>query len=573
MSDQRNTFIAIVLSLAILLGWQTFFAPKHAPKPRDTSAQQSPAAAPAVPAPTPPGGEKGAPVPAAETPAAAAPAAPRLPIHTAHMHGSIALTGLRFDDVTLANYHETPDPKSPEIVLLSPASAPKPYYAEEGWISSDPGLKLPGPDTVWTPDATDAVLTENTPVTVSWDNGEGLRFIRVIHADKDYMFTTEQTVENKTGKAVTLYPYALVARLGMPDVRSTYILHEGPLGVFNRTLKEIKYKDLKKDGDQTQDSVGGWIGMTDKYWLTAVAFDQAMPVTGSFKHNMSGDRDRFQTDLRGTAVTLQPGESKTVKSFLFAGAKRVQLLDAYAKNLGISRFDLAIDFGWFYFLTKPFFYALLWLKGALGNFGLAILAFTTLLRLLMFPIAGRQYKAMNKLKALQPEMKRLQERYANDRTKLNQALMELYKREKANPVAGCLPVLIQIPIFFALYKVLYNTIEMRHAPFYGWIHDLSAPDPTTIFNLFGLLPFTPPHFLHLGALPIIMGISMWLQQRLAPQPTDPMQAKIMMFLPVMFTFMLASFPSGLVIYYTCSNLLGILQQWLLTQKPGTAVKT
>jgi len=570
MSEQRNTFIAVVLSLAILLGWQVFFAPAApTPKPVDPTAQQN---TPAAPAPTTPGSDKTAAVPTLETPAAEATGA-RLPIRTAHMHGSIALTGLRFDDVTLVSYRETPDPKSPEIVLLAPATAPKPYYVEEGWISSEPGVKLPGPNTLWTPDAPDAALTEETPVTVSWDNGEGLRFVRTIRADKDYMFTTEQTVENKSGKPLTLYPYALVARMDTPVLHDMFILHEGPLGVFNRTLLEIKYKDLKKDGDQTLESEGGWIGMTDKYWLTAVAFDQAMPVTASFKHSMSGERERFQTDLRGAPLTLQSGESKTVKSFMFAGAKQVQLLDAYSKNLGISRFDLAIDFGWFYFLTKPFFYALLWLHGALGNFGLAILAFTTLLRLLMFPIANKQYKAMNKLKALQPEMKRLQERYASDRTKMNQALMELYKREKANPVAGCLPILIQIPIFFALYKVLYVTIEMRHAPFYGWIKDLSAPDPTTIFNLFGLLPFTPPQFLHLGALPIIMGITMWLQQKLAPQPTDPMQAKIMMFLPIMFTFMLATFPSGLVIYWTWSNILGILQQWLLTRSEEKPAKT
>jgi YidC/Oxa1 family membrane protein insertase len=298
-----------------------------------------------------------------------------------------------------------------------------------------------------------------------------------------------------------------------------------------------------------------------------------MKVLGSFNHRMANDRDRFQTDLRGDAITLQPGESKSVTSYLFAGAKELRLLDAYANDPGIQRFDLAIDFGWFYFLTKPFAYALLWLKGAVGNFGIAILVFTTLLRLFMFPIANKQYAAMNKMKALQPQMKALQERYANDRAKLNQALMELYKREKANPVAGCLPIVIQIPIFFALYKVLYTTIEMRHAPFYGWIHDLSAPDPTTIVNLFGLLAFTPPAFIpHLGALPLIMGVTMFLQQRLSPQPTDPVQAKMMMFMPIFFTFLLASFPAGLVVYWTWSNCLGILQQWVLMRRraPVTA---
>jgi YidC/Oxa1 family membrane protein insertase len=570
MNDQRNTFLALILMIGILFGWQTFFAPKPVPKPAPE------ASAPATPPPAAPLANSDANVPSGgdSSPSVPGPTVgPRLKVRTAHLHGEIALTGLRFDDITLATYRETPDPNSAEIVLLSPTTAPHPYYAEEGWIASDAAVKVPTSATVWTPEDPNAVLTETTPVTLSWDNGEGLKFVRTISADKNYLFTTKQTVENHGDKAVTIYPYAAVVRSNIPASKSIYILHEGPLGVFNRTLKEAKYDNLKKEERQVVDSVGGWIGITDKYWLTAVAFDQTMKVSGSFNHRMAGEFDRYQTDLRGDALTLQPGENKSVTSYLFAGAKEIRLLDGYATDPGIQRFDLAIDFGWFYFLTKPFFYALLWLNSAVGNFGIAILIFTTALRLLMFPIANKQYEAMNKMKALQPEMKRLQERYANDRAKLNTALMELYKKEKANPVAGCLPILIQIPIFFALYKVLYVNIEMRHAPFYGWIHDLSAPDPTTVFNLFGLLPFTPPALLHLGALPIIMGITMFLQQKLSPQPTDPVQAKMMMLMPIFFTFLLASFPAGLVVYWTWSNCLAILQQWVLLRRSPAPATT
>jgi len=566
MGDLRNTFIAIILSVGILLGWQMYFAPKPQPKPV-ASATQSTAdsTAPAVAA------DGTAAVPNDNgSPSVPGPVAgPRLPIRTSHLHGEIALTGLRFDDITLATYHETTDPSSPEITLLSSASAPKPYYAEEGWIAADTATKVPGSDTVWTAEDPNATLTDTTPVVVTWDNGDGLHFKRTIHVDQNYLFTTEQTVENHSDKAVTLYPYALVTRLDKPDSTADLRSYDGPLGVFDRTEKDVKYNDLKKSGRETMESTGGWIGITNKYWLTAVAFDQSMKVVGSFNHTMTGARDRFQTDLRGEALTLQPGESKAVKSYVFAGAKELRLLDAYSADPGISRLDLAIDFGWFNFLTKPLLYALIWLKGAVGNFGLAILALTIILRLLMFPIANKQYASMNKMKLLQPKMKALQTRYADDKAKLNQEMMDLYKREKVNPVSGCLPIFIQIPIFFALYKVLYISIEMRHAPFYGWIHDLSASDSTTIFNLFGLFPFTPPAFIpHIGVLAIVYGITMFLQQRMSPPP-DPTQARIMLFMPLMFTFIMATFPAGLLIYYIWSNTLGILQQWALLRAHST----
>ncbi len=572
MNDSRNTFLAIAVSMAILLGWQYFFAPKSAEKPVTTEqlAPNAPVSA-EVPPPGPPGTAKVSPPGAVPSPGGAITEErqdavaedKRVKISTPRLHGSISLTGLKFDDVTLANFHEQPDKQSPEITLLSPASAPKPYFIEQGWLAADPNVKLPTGNTTWTVDNAHVVLDDKTPLVAHWDNGAGLRFTRTIHADRDFLFTVEQTVENTSDRAVTLFPYSLIARLDMPATQGFYILHEGPLGVFNNTLKEVKYKDFAKTPAQRVDSTGGWIGITDKYWLTAVAMDPAMKIAANFSHSKAGERDRYQTDLRGDAVSIAPGASHTTKDYVFAGAKEVQMLDSYAKNPGIARFDLAVDWGWFYFLTKPFFYALLWLREVIGNFGLAILAFTTGLRLLMFPIANKQFAAMNKMKLLQPKMKELQERYANDRQKLNAEMMELYKREKANPLAGCLPIVIQIPIFFALYKVLFVTIEMRHAPFYGWVKDLSAPDSSNLFSAFGLINWDPPTFMHLGALPIIMGATMWLQQKLSPQPADPIQARMMMILPLVFTFMLASFPAGLVIYWTWSNLLGILQQWAL----------
>ncbi|MDX2144913.1 MAG: membrane protein insertase YidC [Rhodospirillaceae bacterium] len=570
MADQKNIVLAVVLSLIILIGWEVFFAPKPVPQaPADVAAVT--AAMPAAPGSlsdgsVPATGDVSAvptPVPAIES--------PRVSIETPHIKGSLSLTGSRFDDITLLKYRETIDPKSPPIDLLSPASAAKPYYVELGWLSGDAALALPSATTTWTPRDPDASLTDTQPVVLTWDNGAGLRFTKTIRADKDYMFSIEQSVENYGTQAATIYPYGLTARVDTPPIQDFFILHEGPLGVFDGVLKEMDYSELQKEQRFTTPSTGGWAGFTDKYWLTALAFDQSMKVDASFNHAVVNGRDRYQTDLRGAAITIAPQETKTIKSFVFAGAKEVQLLDSYAETLGIAQFDLAIDFGWFYFLTKPFFYILIWMKETLGNFGLAILGLTVLLRLLMFPLANKQFAAMSKLKKLQPEMQKLQQRHADDRVKLNQEMMDLYKREKANPLAGCLPILIQIPIFFALYKVLFVTIEMRHAPFYGWIHDLSAPDPTSLFNLFGLLPFGVPSFLMIGAWPVIMGITMYLQQKLNPQPADPIQAKVFMVLPFMFTFLLASFPAGLVIYWAWSNVLGILQQWVIMRRMGVSV--
>ena len=578
MNDQKNTFLAIALSLAILVGWQIFFAPPPLPPPPETATITAPVAAiaPTAAGESPVSAPGTLPTPAvtmappALDRAAAVSVAGRIKIATPHVSGSLSLTGARIDDLTLTRHRETVDPSSAPIDLLSPQASPKPYYVDLGWVSADASLALPNAATAWSSSGSDA-LTETTPLTLTWDNGAGLKFIKKIIADKDYMFTVEQTVENSSGAPVTVYPFALVARVDKPDFLDIYLLHEGPLGVFDRTLKEVDYDEIAEKKREAVESTGGWIGITDKYWLTAVAMDPATKITATFSHAAVGGRNRYQTDLRGDALQLAPGEKKSITSYVFAGAKEVDLLDHYSDSLGISRFDLAIDFGWFYFLTKPFLYALIWLRGFLGNFGLAILAFTVLLRLLAYPLATKQFESMSKLKKLQPEMQRLQERHANDRMKLQQEMMDLYKKEKANPLAGCLPILIQIPVFFALYKVLFVSIEMRHAPFYGWIKDLSDHDLTNVWNLFGLLPFTMPDalsFMHLGAWPLIYGITMFLQQKMNPQPADPIQAKVFMFLPIMFTFLLAKFPSGLVIYWAWSNVLGMAQQYVIMRRMG-----
>lgn len=571
MNDQRNLILAIALSVAILLGFQWFFPQKKDAPP----AEQPVAGAPPAPATVDaqaPGAAPAKSVDAAASRAAALEKSRRVKISTPSLHGSVSLTGARIDDLTLVKYTEKPDPASAEITLLSPASAPNPYYAEFGWVPADAAVKVPGPDTQWSAAPGSAELTPAQPLVLTWDNGEGLRFIRSFKVDENYMFSVSQRVENYGAKAVTLLPYALASRGGTPKTEGMYILHEGPLAVLDGTLKELSYDDLRKEGTVRQKSKGGWIGITDKYWLTALIPDQQEEITARFVSQRADAGERFQVDVLGAARTVQPGAAAEAGFNLFAGAKQVTLLDGYAEKLGIDRFDLAIDFGWFYFLTKPFFYVLQMLHTALGNMGLAILAITVLIKLALFPLANKSYAAMSKMKKLQPEMQKLQARYSDDKMRLQQEMMALYKREKINPASGCLPILIQIPIFFALYKVLFVTIEMRHAPFYGWINDLSAPDPTTLWNLFGLIPWDAhaylPAFIQIGVWPLIMGVTMWLQQKLNPQPADPIQAKMFQFLPIIFTFMLAPFAAGLVIYWAWSNALSILQQWVIMRKHG-----
>ncbi|HEV8032770.1 MAG TPA: membrane protein insertase YidC [Stellaceae bacterium] len=580
--EQRNLLLAIVVSVGILIGFQYLFE-KLRPPPPPTPAvptQTVPAPAPGanVPGSTAPGTATPGNVPApGATVAGAAPAAetreqaiaeqPRIKIDTPRLHGSVALTGGRIDDLTLATYHETTDPHSPEVVLLWPTGTKEPYFAEFGWVAGTSGLKVPGPDTRWT--ASDGTLTPNSPLTLTWDNGAGLVFTRVISVDENYMFTVRDSVRNAGNAPVSLLPYSLISRTGTPHVSGYYILHEGLIGELGGSLREVKYSALSPDKPDDFTSTGGWLGFTDKYWLTALVPDQKEEIKARLTHQLENGVDRYQSDFLGSSVTIPADGTASTSTRFFAGAKEVNLLDAYAAS-GIPHFDLAIDFGWFYFLTKPIFLALQFFYGILGNFGLAILLLTLIIKLLFFPLANKSYKAMSKMKLLQPEMQKIRERFPDDKARQQQEIMAMYKRVGANPLAGCLPIVIQIPVFFSLYKVLFVTIEMRHAPFFGWIHDLSAPDPTSFANLFGLLPFAPPTMLMIGAWPLIMGVTMFLQQKLNPQPVDPVQARMFMFLPIVFTYMLSAFPAGLVIYWAWNNLLSITQQWVIMHRAGAA---
>lgn len=581
MSDQKNMLIAIGLSLAILLGFQFFYEFPKMEKERERQAEI--AAQEAIDNPVPktqtnqnadiqaPGGGASAPSVQASVATAAQrvqalESSPRINIDTPTVYGSISLEGGRIDDLVLKNYGQDVGEDAERIHLLHPVGAPKSYYAEFGWVGSSNDLKLPGPNTRWKSDQTE--LKPGKPVTLSWDNQAGLLFERTYKIDDHYMITAIQRVTNSKKNSVGLFPYGLVARSGTPKTLGFYILHEGPLGVFDGTLREYDYDDLQETRKVELSSTGGWIGITDKYWLAALIPDQNIGSTYRFVHSLKNKDDRYQVDYLGQETRIEPGQTTETVSRLFAGAKEVKLLDAYSEQYGISNFDLAVDFGWFYFLTKPFFYAISWLFSYLGNFGLAILAFTVFVKIVFFPLANKSYKSMAKMRELTPKLMAMREQFGDDKMRLNQEMMALYKQEKVNPASGCLPILVQIPVFFALYKVLFVNIEMRHAPFYGWIKDLSVADPTSIFNFFGLIPWTPPDFMIIGAWPVLMGLTMWLQQRLNPQPTDPVQAKVFMFLPLFFTFLLGTFPAGLVIYWTWNNLLSIAQQKLIMFRMG-----
>jgi len=587
MNDNKNTILAIILSALVLIGWQYFFATpqqKAQQQPTERTARQeqqvqSPQKAPSVPAAS-------APAAAAPTDRAAALASSeRVPITTDSLRGSIALKGARIDDLALVRYHETVDPKSPPIVLLSPSGSSDPFYAEFGWTAGESKVKLPTSNTVWRQEGS-GPLSVGHPVTLVWDNGEGLVFRRTIAVDERYLFTITEEVVNKTASPVTLYPYGLISRHGTPQTAGYYILHEGLIGYLGEDgLKEYTYKnmqDLKADASGNKqidfNVTDGWLGITDKYWAAVLLPDPKAHIKARYSTATLGGKETYQTDYLLDAVTIAPGASGAATARLFAGAKEVHLVDDYERQYNLNHFDLLIDWGWFYFITKPLFLALDWFYHLVGNFGLAILIVTVLIKIAFFPLANKSYASMAKMKAVQPQMMALRERYADDKVKQQQALMELYKKEKINPLAGCLPIVIQIPVFFSLYKVLFVTIEMRHAPFFGWIRDLSAADPTNIFTLFGLIPFDPTvipvigHFLHLGIWPLIMGVTMWLQMKLNPAPPDPAQAMVFNWMPLIFTFMLASFPAGLVIYWAWNNTLSIIQQSIIMRKHGAKIE-
>ena len=576
MPDQKNFVIAIVVSLAILLGFQYLYemprmrAQKAAEGTQQTElSQQKPVARPAPSGSVPSGSATQA--PAAVDRATILKSQPRVRIESPRIIGSIALEGARIDDVTLATYRETIDPSSPPITLLNPAGTEDAYYAESGWVPEDRAVAVPTAETRWTADRD--TLTPDQPVTLSWDNGHGLRFERRFSIDRDFIITVTSRVANTSGQPVSLMPYGLILRAGMPQTLGYYILHEGPIAVFNDRLDEINYKDVVKAGTISETSTGGWLGITDKYWLVSLIPEQKETIAAHFIHTVPDGRDRFQVDYLGAAQSVAPGASTSSTLHLFAGAKEVKLLAHYRDALAIPKFDDAVDWGWFWFITKPMFQALDWIYKQVGNFGIAIMILTAMVKLLFFPLANRSYVMMSKMKALTPEMTAMRERFGDDRQRLNQEMMALYKKHQVNPMSGCFPIVLQIPVFFSLYKVFFVTIEMRHAAFYGWVHDLSAPDPTTVLNLFGLFPFAPPGILEpisIGAWPLIMGCTMFLQQRLNPQPADPVQAKVFMFMPIIFTFMLAHFAVGLVIYWSWNNLLSMAQQWVIMRRTRIA---
>ncbi|MEZ5764439.1 MAG: membrane protein insertase YidC [Xanthobacteraceae bacterium] len=598
MKDHRNTILAVILSGMVLISWQYFFVvPQMEKQQAAQKAQQAQQAqqatqpqAPGTPQPgTATPAQPGAAAPAG-TPAPARPAiavsretaiaaSPRVKIDTQKVSGSIALKGGRIDDISLNQYRVTVDPKSPPVTLFSPSGSPNPYYAEFGWFApTGATVKLPDASTDWKQEGGNT-LSVTTPVTLTYDNGEGLVFRRTFSIDENYLFTVKDDVKNNTAAPVTLFPYALVSRHGTPHVDGFYILHEGLIGVLgDKGLQEVSYKSIDEKKSESFKVTNGWLGITDKYWAATLLPDPAASIQARFASFPVGTSKTYQADYFLDAQTVAPGASGQAEARLFAGAKETPLIDAYDKTLKLNRFELLIDWGWFYFITKPMFWSIDYLFRLVGNFGIAILLVTVLIKAFFFPLANKSYASMAKMKNVQPEMVALRERYADDRQKQQQEMMALYKREKINPVAGCLPILIQIPVFFALYKVLFVTIEMRHAPFYGWIKDLSAPDPTNLFTLFGLIPYDPTsipvvgHFLVLGIWPILMGITMWVQMKLNPAPPDPTQKMIFDWMPLIFTFMLASFPAGLVIYWAWNNLLSVIQQGIIMKKNGAKIE-
>jgi len=557
--DFRNVLLAIVLSTAVLIGWATFFEPsivEQQVKDNQITKNEN------TSTPSIEEIETSKKISRNE----AISKANRIKLENKNIKGSISLEGGIIDDIIFKKYKKSL--KSEEnVIFLNPKNSDEGYYIETGWASSGNNkLKLPLDNTVWKIKG-NKTLTPNNPITLEWDNGEGLVFTKKIELDDNFLFKITQSIKNNSNKSFQFFPYAQITRNYKPEVTPIYILHEGFLGVFGDELKELDYKDIDKEKFVTNNTKG-WLGITDKYWLTAIVPEKGKNFKSEF---LSKDKKYRANFIIKDPTILNPSDSVTNEINAFVAAKEVAVIDNYAEKLSIEKFDLAIDWGWFYFFTKPLFFVIDYFFRMTGNFGFAIVIITALVRLIFFPLANYSFRSMAKMKVLQPEMIRLKELHKDDKQKLQQEMMALYKREKVNPISGCLPVLIQIPFFFAIYKMLYVTLEMRHQPFFGWIEDLSARDPTSIFNLFGLIPWDPPTFLMIGAWPILMGISMWAQQKLNPTPPDPIQAKIFMFFPLFLTIILAPFPSGLVVYWTINNVLTIAQQWVIMR--GTKVKT
>jgi len=557
--DSKNVLMAIVLSTLVLVFWATFFEPPPVEKQiaEDQVTKSEELSSPSIEKV-----ELSKKIARDDTIDSVA----RVKIENNNIKGSISLQGAIIDDIIFKNYKESLESDN-KVIFLNPKSSDEGYYIETGWASnSNEKLKLPLGNTIWKVKGKN-VLTPNNPIVLEWDNNEGLIFTKKIELDDKYLFKISQGIKNTSNKSYEFFPYAQITRNYKPDVIPIYILHEGFIGMFDDELKEEDYEDVE-DEKFIINSSKGWLGITDKYWLTAIVPEKGKKFKSEF---LSIDGKYKANFIIKEATVLSSNASITNEINAFVMAKEVAVIDGYAEKLGIEKFDLTIDWGWFYFITKPLFFVIEYFFKLTGNFGVAIIILTALVRIVFFPLANYSFRSMAKMKILQPEMIRLKELHKDDKTKLQQEMMALYKREKVNPVSGCLPVLIQIPFFFAVYKMLYVTIEMRQQPFFGWIQDLSARDPTSIFNLFGLIPWDPPTFLMIGVWPILMGLTMFLQQKLNPTPPDPMQAKIFMFLPIFLTIILAPFPSGLVVYWTISNVLTMAQQWVIIR--GTKVKT
>lgn len=563
MDNQRNMILAVVLSALVLIGW-TAISDKFFPQPKPAVTRTVDGKTETVAPPTAPGTPAPSAAAKVQDRAKVIAATPRIPIRTPKLVGTINLTGARIDDLVLTAYRETIKKDSPPIRLLSPGGAADAYYAGFGWAGQ--GVELPGDATVWQAEGTE--LTPQSPVTLRWTNSTGQTFAIKLSIDANYMVTAEQSVANTGTAPVTVRSYAYVTRQGHSKDPDTWTNHVGPLGAFNGAVNySVNFKDLDSAGSAGTrfQSKGGWLGFGDHFWLTALVPAQDQAVDAGFR--ASGGT--YQADFALSPVAIPAGAQKSTKVYLFAGAKEVKTLDGYEDSLGITHFGKAIDWGWFEIFEKPIFYYLNWLFKMVGNFGLAIILLTITVRGLMFPIAQRQFASMAGMRAVQPKMKALQERYKDDKPRLQQEMMALYKSEKINPLAGCLPILLQIPIFYALYKVLLLTIDMRHQPFVLWIKDLSAPDPLTPLNLFGLLDFTPPAIIALGVLPILLGITMYYQFKLNPAPMDPAQQQVFAIMPWIFMFVMAPFAAGLQLYWVTSNILTIAQQsWLYSRHPA-----
>ncbi len=577
MDNNRNFFITIALSIVILTAWQVLYMNPRIEAQREAQqveaereAAKQPEIADTDPSiPRPEGAGENVPDAGVED---GGTSAARIRIDSPKLSGSINLAGARLDDIILKDYRVTVEPNSPNIKLLEPVNGGNGYFTEVGFTGAGNRTLYPGADTVWSVSGNET-LTPTSPVNLTYDNGNGVVFNRRISVDQNYLFTIEDRVTNNGEGAVALAAYGRITRLEQPQIAGFFILHEGLIGVTGEEgLQEIDYDDLVEDKQvKPGKSSDGWLGFTDKYWAVALAPSQKRPFQPRYSW-FDNDGGRFQSDFLSDEFVVPPGATETVETLVFAGAKQVSVIDAYEADHGIRQFELMIDWGWFHFITKPLFYLIDWLFRLLGNFGLAILGTTVIVKLFFFPLANKSYASMANMKKVQPAMMEIREKYANDKMKQQQAMMELYKKEKINPLAGCWPILLQIPVFFALYKVLFVTLEMRHASFYGWIRDLAAPDPTSIFNLFGLLPYEVPAFLLIGVWPLLMGITMFLQMRMNPTPPDPTQAMIFNWMPVVFTFMLATFPAGLVIYWAWNNFLSIIQQGVIMKRQGAKIE-